>query len=180
MARRPDRKPFIAGCQVLAVPEKRRRQSRLAAAEADFYTIGYEKLKIDDLFALLREAGVRCLADVRDVPWSRVPAYRKKALGEKLDELGAQNDYTIMYISVTALGNPKEIRKSGCALDEMMVAYRRHISEKARELDELRDLIRDCKTALMCYEADPAECHRSVLAAVMAERYGLSYIDLRI
>jgi uncharacterized protein (DUF488 family) len=154
-------------------------QTRLGEDGVDFYTVGYEKLKLDDLFALLRQAGVHCLADVRDTPWSRVPAYRKNALEDGLVRLSETSGYQIRYVSMLALGNPKEIRKSDRSLAEMMTAYRQHVLTEVRELRELHDIMKKCKTALMCYEADPADCHRSVLAALMAEKYGLTYADLR-
>ena len=154
-------------------------QAKLGENRADFYTVGYEKLKVEDLFTLLRGAGVHCLADVRDTPWSRVPAYRKAALEEKLIDLGGASGYEIRYVSMPSLGNPKEIRKSDRAVAEMLALYRPHVMSKARELEELRAIIMKHKTALLCYEADPAGCHRTVLAGVVAEKYGLTYMDLR-
>lgn len=154
-------------------------QARLGVAGADFYTVGYEKLKIEELFTLLRAAGVRCLVDVRETPWSRVQDYRKSVLEDRLAGLSADNGYPVKYFSMPAIGNPPENRKSDRSTKEMMIFYRRHVQSRARELEELREIISKCRTALMCYEADPAECHRSVLAAVMAEKYGLTYADLR-
>jgi uncharacterized protein (DUF488 family) len=161
------------------VAEKQFRQSRLGMIEADFYTVGYEKLKIEELFTLLRETGVRCLVDVREAPWSRVPDYCKDALEDRLSTLGAATGYTIRYYSMPALGNPPENRKSDRPVREILAFYREHVRTRCRELEELREIIKKCPTALMCYEADPAECHRSVLAATLAEKYGLTYADLR-
>jgi uncharacterized protein (DUF488 family) len=155
-------------------------QARLGEDEADFFTVGYEKKSVEELFRMLKEAGVRCLVDVRESPWSRVPAYCKDALENRLGELGEASGYHIRYISLPALGNPKEIRKGDGSMTEMMAVYRQHVLSKARELEELYDIVKKCKTALLCYEADPAECHRSTLAAIMANKYGLSYADLRI
>ena len=155
------------------------RQSRLGFTETDFYTVGYEKLKIEELFILLRDAGVHCLVDVRDTPWSRVADYCKSTLEDKLAELSAARNYHISYVPMPILGNPPEIRKSDRSPAEMITLYRKHVLTRERELEELRNMIMKCRTALMCYEADPAECHRSVLAATLAEKYGLTYADLR-
>jgi uncharacterized protein (DUF488 family) len=154
-------------------------QTRLGDDGVDFYTVGYEKLKLEDLFALLRQAGVHCLVDVRDFPWSRVPAYRKSALESRLPELSEANGYQIKYVSMPELGNPKENRKSDRSMGEMMTVYRDYALTRTREIGELYEIMKSCKTALFCYEADPAECHRSVLAAIMAEKYELTYADLR-
>lgn len=154
-------------------------QARLDGDGADFYTVVYERLKIEELFALLRAAGVRCLVDVREAPWSRVPDYRKSVLEDRLAELGAACGYSVKYISMPALGNPSENRKSDRPTREILANYGQHVRARSRELEELRELIMKCRTALMCYEADPAKCHRSVLAATLAEKYRLAYADLR-
>ncbi len=159
--------------------EKRSTQARLGPIDVDFYTIGYEKLSVEDLFGILKMAGIHCLVDVREAPWSRVPDYRKDALEDRLEGLGAAQGYHIRYVPMPSVGNPPENRKSDRSHAEAMAFYRQHAVAKTKELDELRDIIARCKTALMCYEADPGECHRSELAKIMAERYELAYTDLR-
>jgi uncharacterized protein (DUF488 family) len=158
---------------------KSTRQTRLGLDDADFYTVGYEKLPLDRLFALLKENGIRCLVDIREAPWSRVPDYRKAVLEDRLVGLSIASGYNIRYFSMPELGNPPENRKSDRPMAEMSMAYRQHALARARELEELQEIIKKCRSALMCYEADPAECHRSVLAAILAEKYGLTYADLR-
>ena len=155
------------------------KQAKLGLEAPDFYIVGYERLTIDELFALLKDAGVHCLADVRDSPRSRVRSYNRNILEESLDELGSARSYPIKYMPMSALGTPPEIRKSGRPMGEMMALYRSRLQDMSKELDDLRDIIKSCKTVLMCYEADPADCHWSELAAAMAERYGLTYADLR-
>ncbi len=159
--------------------EKRTTQARLGPIDVDFYTVGYEKLNVEDLFAILKGACVHCLVDVREAPWSRVPEYRKSVLEDRLEGLGASQGFRIRYISMPSLGNPPENRKSDRSHTDAMAFYRKHAAAKTKELDELRDIIARCKTALMCYEADPGECHRSELAKVMTEKYGLTFADLR-
>ena len=154
-------------------------QTRLGGDAVDYYTIGYERLKLDDLFALLKGAGVRCLVDVRNSPRSRVPSYNKRVLEARLEELGAAHGYHIRYVSMPALGNPPENRKGDCGSSEAIEYYRKHALAQGPQLDELREIIGKCRTALMCYEADPACCHRSTLAAILNERYGLAGADLR-
>ncbi|OPY29024.1 MAG: hypothetical protein A4E28_01133 [Methanocella sp. PtaU1.Bin125] len=162
-----------------SVAEKRTTQARLGPVDADFFTVGYERLSVEELFSLLKVAGVHCLADVRDTPWSRVHDYRKGVLEGRLEGLGAAQGYHVRYVSIPSLGNPAENRKSDRSHAEAMTFYRHYVQSKTKELDELHDTMARCRTALMCYEADPAECHRSELARIMAERYGLTYADLR-
>jgi uncharacterized protein (DUF488 family) len=51
---------------------------------------------------------------------------------------------------------------------------------QAQAIDELAaELDRGPRTVLMCLEADPAVCHRSVLTALLrARRPGLTVVDL--
>ena len=53
------------------------------------------------------------------------------------------------------------------------------LSSKGKALEELRELILSCPTALMRYEKDSSDCHRSILSEVLRERYGLQPADLR-
>ncbi|WP_424358867.1 DUF488 family protein [Methanocella sp. MCL-LM] len=155
-------------------------QSKLGVlgSEPDFYTVGYERLSLEDLFLLLKDNGVRCLVDVREAPWSQVPDYRKATLEEKLPELSRFYEYEIKYVSMPSVGNV--FRKNDLSDLEINESYRQHIVRKEAELETLHGLITKSKTALMCYEADPDSCHRSVLASVLASKYGLTYCDLRL
>jgi uncharacterized protein (DUF488 family) len=159
--------------------EKRVVQSKLGmlGSEPDFYTIGYERLSLENLFLLLKDNGVHCLVDVREAPWSQVPDYRKAMLEEKLPELSCFYGYYIQYVSMPSIGNV--YRKNDLSDREIMESYRKHIVTREAELETLRDTVLKCKTALLCYEANPKECHRSVLASVLAGKYGLTYADLR-
>ena len=56
--------------------------------------------------------------------------------------------------------------------------YRVHLDAQP-DLDELAaELPRAPRTALMCLEADPADCHRRVIAETLAERMELKVTDL--
>ncbi|CAJ36827.1 DUF488 domain-containing protein [Methanocella arvoryzae] len=164
---------------VLTTEKKRQVQSKLGAlgSEPDFYTVGYERLSLEDLFLLLKDNGVHCLVDVREAPWSQVPDYRKAVLGERLPELSRFYGYEIQYVSMPSVGNV--FRKNDLPDKDINESYRRHIVSKGAELEALHGLITQSKTALMCYEADPKGCHRSILASVLAGRYDLTYVDLR-
>lgn len=154
-------------------------QSKLGflGSEPDFYTVGYERLSFQDLFLLLKDNGVHCLVDVREAPWSQVSDYRKATLEEKFPELSRFYDYNVGYMSMSSVGNV--YRKNDQSDREILNNYRRHIVLKDAELMTLRGLLIKSKTVLMCYEEDPKLCHRSVLASVLASKYGFIYSDLR-
>jgi uncharacterized protein (DUF488 family) len=141
------------------------------------YTIGYERLLPPALVNELQLAGVERLLDVRYRPQSRRPGMSKTRLGELL------SDHGIAYEHRKALGTPPDIRwlfKNG-RIEEAGAAFAEHIEEAAAaDLDALAaELDRAPATALMCLEADPAVCHRRILAErLRARRPELQVIDL--
>jgi uncharacterized protein (DUF488 family) len=141
------------------------------------WTIGYERLLPPALLAELQTAHIERVIDVRYRPQSRRPGMSKTRLGDLLA------DHRIAYESRRALGTPPDIRWLFRAhrLDEARAAFRRHIEQfQAHELDALAaELEHGPRTALLCLEAEPAECHRRVLTeALQARRPGLVVSDL--
>ena len=141
------------------------------------WTIGYEKLLPGALVAELEAAGVRRVLDVRFRPQSRRPGMSKTRLAALLAEHG------IAYEHRRGLGTPPDLRALYRAgrVAEAAAAYRVHLEATAG--DELSDLARELAgaptTALLCLEADPAECHRSVVADALRRRSpALLVVDL--
>jgi uncharacterized protein (DUF488 family) len=141
------------------------------------WTVGYEKLLPGALVAELEAAGVRRVLDVRFRPQSRRPGMSKTRLGALLAEHG------IAYEHRRALGTPPDLRALYRAgrVAEAASAYREHLERTAA--DELSDLAaeldRGPATALLCLEADPGECHRSVVADALRRRSpALLVVDL--
>jgi uncharacterized protein (DUF488 family) len=149
----------------------------MTGAAPTLWTIGYERLLPPELVAELEAAGVERVLDVRYRPQSRRPGMSKTRLGEALGSRG------IAYEHRRGLGTPPDIRwlfKAG-RLAEATVAYRAHVErDAAAELDALAaELDRAPRTALLCLEADPAACHRCILAeALRARRDDLEVVDL--
>ena len=141
------------------------------------WTIGYERLLPPELVNELVHAGVDRVLDVRVRPQSRRPGMSKTRLGDLLAEHG------IAYEHRKALGTPPDIRwlfRAG-RHDEARAAFLEHVERTAsEELDALaRELGRAPATALMCLEADPAGCHRRVLAEALLRRAPeLEVVDL--
>lgn len=141
------------------------------------WTIGYEKLLPGALVAELEAAQVRRVIDVRFRPQSRRPGMSKTRLAELLA------DHGIAYEHRRALGTPADLRVDYRAgrIAQAAAAFERHVeSTAAHELDALADELATApRTALLCLEADPAECHRRVLTeALRARRPGLRVVDL--
>jgi uncharacterized protein (DUF488 family) len=132
------------------------------------WTIGYQQLWPDALVAELEAAGVQRVLDVRLRPQSRRPGMSKTKLALKLAEHG------IAYEHRRSLGTPLEIRglfRAG-RVEEAAAAYRAYVVEHAgAELDALAsELERGPRTVLLCLEANPAGCHRRVVAELLGER----------
>ena len=142
------------------------------------WTIGYEKLLPPALVNELLAAGVERLIDVRFRPQSRRPGMSKTRLGALLAEHG------IAYEHRRALGTPADIRwyyKHGQVAEGQRL-FRAHLAERDA-VDALDDLAAELpagpRTALMCLEADPAECHRTQLVDALRRRVpDLVVIDL--
>ncbi len=141
------------------------------------WTIGYEQLQPDALVAELEAARVERLIDVRYRPQSRRPGMSKTRLAERLAGHG------IAYEHRRALGTPPDLRwlYKNNRVAEGHEGFARHVEESAAaDLDALAAELRDGpRTALMCLEAEPAECHRSVLVESLRRRVpALRVVDL--
>jgi uncharacterized protein (DUF488 family) len=133
---------------------------------------GYERHKDSAVFAeRLRDRGVECLIDVRELPISRRRGYAKTALSEALERHGVQ------YVHMRALGNPKPYRdmyKAG-RVEEGRRAYRQLlVSERLGAVEEIVPLLREKRCALMCVEHEEDTCHRSVILDALQNELGLS------
>jgi uncharacterized protein (DUF488 family) len=141
------------------------------------WTIGYERLGPDSLIAELEAAGVERVLDVRFRPQSRKPGMSKTRLSD------AMARHRIAYEHRKELGTPPDLRWlfRHNRLAEARARFREHVeATAAAELDALAaELDGAPPTALLCLEADPAGCHRRVIAeALQARRGDLNVIDL--
>jgi uncharacterized protein (DUF488 family) len=133
-------------------------------------TIGYGNRNIDEFVALLKQAGVSYLADVRSVPYSRrSPEYSRELLERRL------RSENIRYIFLGNLlgGRPED---PACYDADGHVDYTRCRDSHAfqRGIDRIKTAYeQDAHLALMCSEARPSDCHRSKLLAEMLEERGV-------
>ena len=130
------------------------------------FTIGYEGATMAEFLTALREAGVSRVIDVRALPLSRRPGFSKSPLRAALEDAG------IEYVHLKALGTPAEGRAAARAGRQ---ADLRHIYASQLELPEaiaqgaqMIDLAREKPSALLCFEREPGECHRTLLLEAVA------------
>ncbi len=142
------------------------------------FTIGYEGSRLVDVVAALSDAGVTTLVDVREAPWSRRPEFAKRALGAAMAAAG------IGYRHMKALGTPKAGRDAARAGDiaTFHAIFGAQLATEAAQsqLGEVAALVATERPCLMCYERDPERCHRSIVAARLAETTGLAVRHLVI
>jgi len=138
------------------------------------FTIGYESATMADFIQALTSAGVERVIDVRAVPNSRRPGFSKTPLRNALAEAG------IDYVHLRALGTPadgREAARKGRHEDlKRIYAAQLDLPEAIVAAEQMRELAAEKPSALLCYERDPAGCHRSLLlssAAPEAERIDL-------
>jgi uncharacterized protein (DUF488 family) len=128
--------------------------------------IGYQGRSIEELVAALRASQVTRVLDVREVPWSRKPGFSKRALAEQLAAAG------IGYDHLPAAGNPRANRRSAVSTPDSLAGYRAHLARDPAVLEVIAEAAGCELVALLCFEADWRECHRSVLLAELAARHG--------
>jgi uncharacterized protein (DUF488 family) len=132
------------------------------------FTIGYEGATQAELIAALQKAGVGRVIDVRAVPLSRKPGFSKNVLSAGLAEAG------IDYVHLKALGTPPEgreaVRKGRWEVFARIYAAQLETPEAGAEGGRMIALAEEKPSALLCFERDPAHCHRTPLRlAVMPE-----------
>lgn len=128
---------------------------------ARIFTIGYEGATQAELVAALSQAGVQRVIDVRAVPLSRKPGFSKNVLAAGLKEAG------IDYVHLKALGTPpagREAARKG-RMDEMRRVFAAQLEtpEAGLQAAQMVALAAEKPSALLCFERDPAGCHRTPL-----------------
>ena len=140
-------------------------------------TIGYQAATVRSFLDALREGGVELLVDVRAVASSRRPGFAKSRLAANLAEEG------IGYVHLRGLGTPAEGRAAARAGHHarMREVFAAHLVTPAaqEELQALAELVRgDRRVCLLCFEADPAHCHRSLVAGALGALVPIRVVHL--
>ena len=140
-------------------------------------TIGYEGTTVAQFLDALRDAGVELLVDVRAVASSRRPGFSKSRLAANLEEAG------IGYVHLRGLGTPADGRAAARAgrHAEMHRIFREHLGtdDALEDMERLVDLaMSGRRLCLLCFEADPRQCHRSLVAQALSARLPIEVRDL--
>lgn len=141
------------------------------SAATPIFTVGYEGRTVRALVRRLHEAGIARVVDVRSSPRSPKPGFSKGPLSRAIAAAG------IEYQHAGEVGNPFHA-EAAQDLEGVLARYRAHLAAHPEALAALVAAAEGARTALLCAEADPRRCHRSVLAEAVAERTGWPVVHL--
>ncbi len=148
-----------------------------SATPQPILTIGHSTRPIEEFVAILLGHGVRRLVDVRTAPGSRRnPQYGAVALAASLAAAG------IGYTHIKALGGlrkPRADSPNGAWRNKSFRGYADHMGspEFAAGLAELLALAEAGPVVIMCAEAVPWRCHRSLIGDALIAR-GVQVLDI--
>jgi len=134
------------------------------------FTVGHSTLPIERFVVLLHTFGIEQLADIRTVPRSgHNPQFNGEALTYALKQ------EKIAYVALPALGGLRRPRKDSPNTGWRNESFRGYAdymqTEEFQEgLESLIDLSRQKRVAIMCAEAVPWRCHRSLVADALTIR----------
>ena len=152
----------VAARDALATPD--------LASKPDILTIGHSTRPIEDFLALLKENGVARLIDIRTIPKSRFnPQFNQKALEAAVTGAG------IEYLHMQELGGLRHALKDSVNKGWRNDAFRGYADymqtpEFDAALARLMEIAAQKPTAIMCAEAVPWRCHRSLVSDALLAR----------
>ena len=134
------------------------------------FTIGHSTRPKEEFIGLLQAHGVEQLIDIRTVPRSRRnPQFNREALPEPLAAAG------IGYLHMPSLGGLRHARPDSPNTAWQNASFRGYADymqtpEFTAAIEELIQLGSDKQTAIMCAEAVPWRCHRSLVGDALMAR----------
>jgi uncharacterized protein (DUF488 family) len=141
------------------------------------FTIGHSTLPIERFIAVLESYGIERLVDIRTIPRSRHnPQFNDTALVTSLQEQHLE------YVLFKALGGLRHPRKDSPNTGWRNEGFRgfadyMQTEEFGAALAVLICISRKKRTAIMCAEAVPWRCHRSLVADALSVR-GVRVIEI--
>lgn len=141
-----------------------------SVSQSTLWTIGHSTRSLAEFIALLRNHDIACLVDVRRHPGSRrYPHFNVEPLAEEL----ARSE--IRYIPMPLLGGRRSARPDSLNGGWRNASFRGYADymdtpEFEQAFEELLSKSRTQSTAMMCAEALPWRCHRTLIADALVAR----------
>jgi len=133
-------------------------------------TIGHSTRTLEEFIGLLQKHAVSRVVDVRTVPRSRHnPQFNKASLPGSLKKAG------LSYVHLPGLGGLRDARRDSLNLGWHNASFRGYADymqtpKFEKNLEELVQWAKQDRIALMCAEAVPWRCHRSLIADALLVR----------
>ena len=133
-------------------------------------TIGHSTRTLEEFIRLLQAHAQTCVVDVRTVPRSRHnPQFNEASLPRSLKEFG------LKYVHMAGLGGLRHAKPDSPNKGWRNESFRGYADymqtpEFARSLEEAIRLAKQERIVLMCAEALPWRCHRSLIADALLVR----------
>ena len=143
----------------------------------EIFTVGHSTKPIQEFIETLMSHGVKRVIDVRSIPRSRHnPQFNNDSLADSLRAAG------IGYLHMKELGGLRHARRDSVNLGWRNASFRGYADymqtpEFAEALDRAILLARKIPSALMCAEAVPWRCHRSLVADALLIR-GIRVLEI--
>ncbi|MGH8373371.1 MAG: DUF488 family protein [Gammaproteobacteria bacterium] len=134
------------------------------------YTVGHSNRPLAEFIALLQSHAIKLLVDVRSIPRSRHnPQFNAEALQASLQQ------HSIAWLHLKDLGGLRKPHQDSINTGWRNASFRGYAdylqtSEFVAALDRLMTLAAAQTTAMMCAEAVPWRCHRSLIADALTVR----------
>ena len=147
----------------------RKRMPR-AESSSIVLTIGHSTRTLEEFIGLLQKHAVSRVIDVRTVPRSRHnPQFNKASLPGSLKKAG------LSYVHLPGLGGLRHARRDSLNLGWHNASFRGYADymqtpKFEKNLEELVQWAKQDRIALMCAEAVPWRCHRSLIADALLVR----------
>ena len=144
---------------------------------SSLFTLGHSTRPIEVFLDLLAIHQVELIGDVRTIPKSRHnPQFGEDSLRASLEAAG------LGYRHLAALGGLRHARKDSTNTGWRNLSFRGYADYMqtpafAAGLSELEELARERCTAILCSEAVPWRCHRSLIADALVQR-GWTVLDI--
>ena len=133
-------------------------------------TIGHSTRTLDEFIALLKAHAVTLVVDVRTIPRSaHNPQFNEDSLPDSLKKV------TIGYVHMPGLGGLRHVRHNSVNAGWRNASFRGYADymqtpEFEKQVEELIQLAKEHRIALMCAEAVPWRCHRSLIGDALTVR----------
>lgn len=150
--------------------ERKRKKMPDAKPSPIVLTIGHSTRPLEEFIRLLQAHGATCVVDVRTVPRSRHnPQFNKASLPRALKKAG------LGYVHLPGLGGLRHAKRDSPNVGWRNASFRGYADymqtpEFAQSLEELIRLANQDRIVLMCAEAVPWRCHRSLIADALLVR----------